>query len=415
MTSKLVKTQIVVFVLIAVLGIVYVGAKYVRLPNMLGFGQYTVNLELASSGGIFQNAEVTYRGVPVGRVGDLSLTPTGLQVQLLLDTGGPKIPASSRAVVADRSAIGEQFVDLQPSTDKGPYLTDGSVIAQNKTSTPVPVQDLFANVTALVKSVPVDSLHTAFTELGKAFNGQGQNLQSLVDSVDNLSQAGFDNLPQTSALIADSNPVLQTQSDQSSAIEQFSHDLKDITAQLKSSDPDIRRLIDNGKPASDQVGDLVNTSGRDVTTLLRNTAPIADVFNRTSIGLRVLLAALPALGAAAPAIAPGDGTIHMGLVLETNNPVACTRGYEGSQKILAEMKAKNPNFDPNRDEFPVNLDAHCAVPEGNPTAVRGSQNAVLVDPDTPQPWDNKPKVDPEKLNLTPIATQLATLMGITTR
>ncbi|MDG3016104.1 MCE family protein [Speluncibacter jeojiensis] len=414
MVSRSDKVKIAILGLLALVAIGFVGVRYVRLDHMLGLDQYIVKVELPDSGGIFPNAEVTYRGIPVGRVGDLSLTPTGLQVQLVLNDGGPKIPASAHAVVADRSAIGEQFVDLQPSTDKGPYLTDGSVIAQNKTATPVPVEDLFSNVTALVKSVPVDSLHTAFTELGTAFDGQGQNLQSLVDSVDDLSQAGFDNLPQSSALIADARPVLKTQTQQSSPIEQFSKSLRDITAQLKSSDPDLRRLIDNGMPASDQVGDLVNTSGNDITDLLGNTRTISGVVAERSYAFRGFMAMLPALAAVAPSVTQGN-TIRLGLVLETNNPVACTRGYEGSQKILAEMKAKNPNFDPNRDEFPVNLDAHCAVPQGNPTDVRGSQNAKYMDPSRSVPWDSKPKVDPEKLDLNPIATQLATLMGITVR
>ena len=38
---------------------------------------------------------------------------------------------------------------------------------------------------------------------------------------------------------------------------------------------------------------------------------------------------------------------------------------------------------------------------------------VYADPDTIQPWDFKPKVDPDKLNLNPIATQLAPLLGVT--
>jgi phospholipid/cholesterol/gamma-HCH transport system substrate-binding protein len=45
--------------------------------------------------------------------------------------------------------------------------------------------------------------------------------------------------------------------------------------------------------------------------------------------------------------------------------------------------------------------------------VRSANRIVYADPATPQPWDNKPKVDPDKLNLNPIATQLAPLLGIT--
>ena len=42
-----------------------------------------------------------------------------------MDPGADKIPASTKAVVATRSAVGEQYVLLQPDNNKGPYLKDG--------------------------------------------------------------------------------------------------------------------------------------------------------------------------------------------------------------------------------------------------------------------------------------------------
>ncbi|MGY2061616.1 mammalian cell entry protein, partial [Nocardia gipuzkoensis] len=126
-----------------------------------------------------------------------------------------------------------------------------------------------------------------------------------------------------------------------------------------------------------------------------------------------LLQMLPMLSWGGSATAPGDGTTHFGLVLETNNPPACTQGYEGTKRILDQMKAQNPNFDDTRDDFPLNLDAKCTVPFGNPTDVRGGARAELADPSIHQPWDDKPKVDPDRLDLSPVAVQLATLMGVT--
>ncbi|MBJ7350903.1 MAG: MCE family protein, partial [Rhodococcus sp.] len=215
MRSKLVRYQLVVFVVIALVGLIFVGGKYVRLDNMLGFGQYKVALNLADSGGIFTNAEVTYRGVPVGTVGGLQLTPDGVQVELKLDNGGPDIPSDTKAVVANRSAIGEQYVDLQPQTDQGPFLVDGSQIAAADTSTPVPVEDVLANTNTLVRSVPLENLTKVVNELGVAFDGKGNDLQSLVDSLGNISEAGNEALPQTLALVRDAVPVLDTQSEQS--------------------------------------------------------------------------------------------------------------------------------------------------------------------------------------------------------
>ena len=413
MRSRLVKFQLIAFVVVAVLGIVYVGAKYVRLDNLLGFGQYTVHLQLAQSGGIYQNAEVTYRGVPVGRVGDMSLTKDGISVALMLDNGGPKIPSSTRAVVADRSAIGEQYVDLEPDRDEGPYLHDNDVIAQQFTATPVPVQDLIKSVDNLASSVPLDDLRKTVNELGIAFDGKGDDLQTLVDSLNAFTQTGIENLPQTLALIRDGRTVLDTQADEAGSIRTFSDGLDKVTAQLRSSDPDVRRLIGTGTDASNAVGELIKTSGPSLTQDLGNLRLLLQGISPEAYVLKPLLQLLPALSIGGSSTAPGDGTTHFGLVLETNNPPACTIGYEGTQATLKQMKAQNPNFDDTKDDFPFNTNASCKVPHGSITDVRGSANAKYADPDTVQPWDSTPKTDPDKLNLTPVATQLATLIGVT--
>ncbi|RVW10222.1 MCE family protein [Prescottella agglutinans] len=412
MVSRLARWQLVAFIVVAVLGISYVGAKYVRLDTLLGFGEYQVDVELATSGGIFTNAEVTYRGVPVGRVGDLTLTESGVSVALMISDDAPQIPASARAVVANRSAIGEQYVDLQPDSDEGPYLTDGSVITEPNTATPIPVEDLIGSVDSLARSVPTDALHTTVVELGNAFTGKGEDLQVLVDSLGRFTATANEALPQTLALISDGRTVFDTQADQSGAIRAFSDGLAQVAAQLKSSDPDVRRLIGTGTDASDTVGKVVANSGEALTANLTNIDTTLTTLAPRSIALQPLFQFLPALSAGASDVAPGDGTIHFGLVLETNNPVPCTQGYEGTQEILAQMKAQNPNFDDTVDDFPFNTKVRCAVEQGNPTGVRSAERIVYADPRTPQPWDSTPKTDPDKLNLNPIATQIATLMGV---
>ncbi|GAB2665489.1 MCE family protein [Prescottella soli] len=411
--SKLAQWQIGAFVVLAIVSIVFVGGRYVRLDNLMGFGQYSVFVDLPSSGGIFTNAEVTYRGVPVGRVGDLTLTADGVRVELLLDNGSPSVPASAAAVVANRSAIGEQYVDLQPSGDGGPYLADGSVITRDHATVPTPVEDLVASVDTFARSVPTDSLHTAATELGRAFDGQGDNLRAVVDSLGAFTREAADALPQTLDLITDGRTVLDSQSDQSSAIRSFSTDLAALAAQLRSSDPDIRKLIGTGTAASNRVGALVHDSGADLTTVLSNARQITSLAPGREPYLRAALQLLPALPVAARAVAPGDGTIHFGLVLETNNPAPCTVGYDSTYRTLDEMKQRDPDFDDSRDDFPFSTDVRCLVPQGNPTGVRSAERAALADPTVPQPWDDKPKQAPDTLNLNPIATQLATIMGVT--
>ncbi|WP_406266712.1 MCE family protein [Nocardia sp. NBC_00881] len=409
--TRLVRWQLIAFAVVAVVGVVFVGGKYIRLDHMLGFGEYTVQVRAAQTGGIYKGAEVTYRGVPVGRVGELELTDDGVVMNLVIDTSSPKIPASAKAVVANRSAIGEQYVDLQPDSNAGPYLRDNSVIAS--ATTPVPVEQLVASVDGFTRSVDLNALNTTVRELGTAFDGKGGDLQVLIESLNTFTETFNETLPQTIQLIRDGRIALGTQAEQSDAIRQFSDGLDKLTAQLRSSDPDVRRLIGTGADAGEQIGALIDESGGTLTEDLANLRLLLRTISPKFYALRPLLQMLPQLSIGASSTAPGDGTSHFGLVLETNNPPACTVGYEGTQRILEQMKAQNPDFDDTRDEFPFNKDAKCLVPFGNPTAVRGGERATLADPSIVQPWDSNPKTDPEKLNLNPIAVQMATLLGVT--
>ncbi|MFF0489702.1 MCE family protein [Nocardia sp. NPDC003482] len=409
--SRLVRIQLIAFAVIAVLGVVYVGARYVHLDHMLGFGQYRVTVRAKETGNLSKGAEVTYRGVAVGRVNSMDITPDGVLIDLELDSGKPKVPASAKAVVANRSAIGEQYVDLEPDRAGGPYLRDGSVI--DGAETPIRVEDLLASVDHFASTTDLQALSTTVTELGKAFDGQGDNLRVLLDSLNKFSATGVEALRPTVDLIRDAQVVLGTQADQSGAIRQFSEGLDRLSLQLKANDPDLRRLIGTGTDAGRAIDALLDQSADPLTKDLANLRALLLSVSPKYYALKPLLQMLPILSWGGSATAPGDGTTHFGLVLETNNPPACTQGYEGTKQLLQQMKAQNPDFDDTRDDFPLNLNAQCTVPQGNPTAVRGGARAELADPSIPQPWDGKPKTDPDRLDLSPVAVQLATLMGVT--
>src|SRR5207244_3378859 len=107
----------------------------------------------------------------------------------------------TEAVVANRSAVGEQYLDLRPTQDTGPYLAEGSVISEARTETPLAVSDVLGNLDALVASVPPDALKTVVGELGEATRGQGENLQALLDAGSSFTQAADSNLPQTLDLL----------------------------------------------------------------------------------------------------------------------------------------------------------------------------------------------------------------------
>ncbi|MFE9646369.1 MCE family protein [Streptomyces sp. NPDC006365] len=365
MITRTVKAQLLAFATVTAVGVSYVGAEYTGLVDELLDRGYTVRADFADSGGIFPGAEVTYRGVPVGRVGALRLAGSeGVSVSLDIEGDGPRIPADTLAVVANRSAVGEQYVDLQPRDAGGPYLLDGSTIPRDRTRVPLPTTDMVLSLDRLVTSVGKDDLRVTVDELGKAFAGTGPRLSRLVDSGNALVESASDSLPQTVSLIEDSRKVLKTQADQGSSIKSFSRDLAALTAELKSSDGDLRRLIGNAAPAGQEVNSLLRSTGPDLRVLLANLISGGQVTVARLPGVEQALVTFPVVVAGSYTVIPGDGTTHFGLVVNAEDPPPCTQGYGTRRRDPADTSTR-----------PANTDARCTAPRGGDTSVRGAQNA----------------------------------------
>ena len=392
MITRKIRVQLAVFLLIAAVGVTYVGGRYAGLDRLFGAGGYRVTVQLADSGGIFENAEVTYRGVAVGRVVDLRLTRTGVAVELDIDDTAPPIPAATRAVIANRSAIGEQFVDLQPDDGAPPFLSDGSVIALDRTDLPPRTEDVLAHLDGLVTSVPIDSVQTVVAELGTAFDGSGPQLQRLLDGGGAFVDTASEHLPQTVGLLADGRTVLATQEEQSAEILGYSKGLRQITEQLADSDPDLRRVINASPRVARHVEDLLRKSGSDMSMLIANLLTVSKVTESRTDAIEQLLVAFPVINGFTPSTAP-DGRGHLGLVLNFFDPPQCTRGYEGTEQRSAD----------DVTTADANYDVRCAEPPDSPISVRGAQNAPRGDePDGPaEPGgagtETEPEAEPRRL------------------
>jgi phospholipid/cholesterol/gamma-HCH transport system substrate-binding protein len=360
-----VKIQLVAFLAITLLAVSFLSARYVGLGQHLFGGGYVVHADFADSGGIFTGAEVTYRGVTVGRVGPLRLEPGGVVVDLTLDKG-TRVPAQTIAVVADRSAVGEQYLDLEPKQDGAPYLRPGSTIPRTDTRIPVPVANVLQDVDSTVNSVDKQQLATVVDQLGTALVGGGQDLQRLLDSGNVLTQAATRALPQTVKLIDDGSTVLSTQQASSSDILSFSHSLELLSGTLKDHDTDVRTILDQGTLASAEVTKLLQDNRTGISTLLTNLVTIGQVTEAGNAGLRQILVTYPDTVAGAFTVLPGDGTAHFGLVLNVNDPPVCLQGYGGTKRTDPDQTSNLPA---------LNTGARCAAAQGSATDVRGAQHA----------------------------------------
>ncbi|MBW8481664.1 MCE family protein [Actinomadura parmotrematis] len=360
------RLKVIAFAVAGSLAVAFVGLHYADLGRLVGMsGYYTVKVDLAQTGGLTTNADVTYLGTSVGRVGPVRLTGDGVVAELHIDDGAPRIPAGTRAVVANRSAVGEQYLDLRPARGGGPYLAAGATIPRAATSTPAPVTDLLTSVDALAASVPLDALRTVVDEFGTAFAGQGPNLQALLDSGRAFTATADRHIVPTTTLIHDGGAVLRTQNDEAAALASFGRNARLLAAQLRASDGDLRRVIAAGPGASAEVAGLLRDLDPDFSVLLANLTSVSDVFATRSRALEELLANVPAAVSAATSMVK-DGRLQFGMVTTFFDPPPCVSGYGGTPYR---------NGTDTSAGAPFNTAARCTAPASSGVNVRGAANA----------------------------------------
>ena len=349
MISRKVKLQVLAFVVISLLGISYVGFNYVGLDRVLLGNGYDVAADFEESGGIFTNAEVTYRGVAVGRVSDMELTDDGVRVVMTIDPEAEQIPASASAVVANRSAVGEQYIDLRPEDDKGPFLEDGSVIPRDRTAIPVPVEQMLLSIDELANSIDKENLRIVVDELGRAFAGAGDDLGRLIDNGDLLLARAQESLPETLQLITDGQTVLDTQRDSRSAIRKWAQELRTFTDTLVELDPELRELVVNAPDAGAALEQLVDDAGPGLGGLVRNL----DILNRVQLprmdGIEQMLVTYPDVvsGGFTVVRRDEDGMLrsHFGFVPNPGEPHPCTSGYVPTSQTPGEAAVESLDTD----------------------------------------------------------------------
>ena len=293
MITRRTRLQLMVFVLITLVGVTYVGARYARLDRLVFDDAYTVVAHFPDSGGAFAGAEVSYRGVKVGQVEKMELTDRGVDVYLDVDNDYDKIPADVIAVVGNRSAVGEQYVEIQPQVDTSPYLSEASEIDEEDTRIPIATEKLLTDISNTVESVDKQALATSVTELGAAFGGTGQDLQRMIDTGNSFIEVANENFDVTTALIRDSNTVLHGQIASTSAIKRFARDLSLFSGTLAGSDADLRAVIDNGSATANQLRTFLEDNEVDLGELVNNLITTGEVVVKHLDGVEQILVIYP--------------------------------------------------------------------------------------------------------------------------
>ena len=360
--SSGVRRRLIAFVVISAIGVLYASANYLGLVDrVLGRG-FTVTAVLPTTGGLYEGSEVTYRGVQIGKVH--SMHPRGGQVAVRLDLEDQaKVPKDSPMFVHNGSAVGEQYLDFEPPSDRGPFLSQGDTIKGNQDSIPVDEGDLLVDLNSFVGSVNRENLRTTISELGTMFNDTGRPLGHLIDGSGKLIDAADASKQQTISLLRNGRTVLRTQAANADNIKAFASGLAQISGALRSRDPQLRQVLQGGPGATREIQALMKDLEPTLPVLLGNLVTVNQVTVARLASVEQLLVTYPVIIASGFSGTTRDGYGHVHLEY-TNDPPPCTAGYKPASQWRSPLDLR---------DAPTYLKAHCASP--SPYTSRGSKYA----------------------------------------
>lgn len=134
MGRKGIETLVGLFVLLGLLGLVFLALQAANLGSSGGGATYSVQARFDNIGGLKPRAPVRVAGVTVGRVKSIGVDPATFQGVVTLDIEKTySFPKDTAAKILTSGLLGDQYIGLEPGGDEA-NLAEGGVIAQTQSA-----------------------------------------------------------------------------------------------------------------------------------------------------------------------------------------------------------------------------------------------------------------------------------------
>ena len=134
MGRKGIETLVGLFVLLGLVGLVFLALQAANLGSSRGGDTYMVQARFDNIGGLKPRAPVRVAGVTVGRVKSIGVDPKTFQGVVTLDIESTyRFPKDSAAKILTSGLLGDQYIGLEPGGDDA-NLAAGDTIAQTQSA-----------------------------------------------------------------------------------------------------------------------------------------------------------------------------------------------------------------------------------------------------------------------------------------
>lgn len=258
---------------------------------------YRLKAEFSQAVQLAQESDVRISGVSVGKVISISLDRhTGLTKAVLeIDSQYAPRPADTRAILRQKSLLGETYIELSPGTQNGPKLADGATLPPGQIAPTVQLDQIlstFDPATRHAFSTWQQQDAVALTNRGQDFNEALAELYPFATNVDSVLSVLNRDGAATSTLLREGGQVFGALARSPSQLQGFVRNSNAVFASTAARDRALaaairafpgftvatRLTVDRVRRFATEATPLINElrpAARQLTPTLRETVTLA--------------------------------------------------------------------------------------------------------------------------------------------
>jgi phospholipid/cholesterol/gamma-HCH transport system substrate-binding protein len=257
---------------------------------------YRVHVKFDEATQLAQEADVRISGVNVGKVrkkeedAEAGLTDAVIEV----DAAYAPLPADTRAVLRQKTLLGETYVELTPGDRRGRKLRDGGTLPIGQVSQTVELDEILRTFDARTRSAFstwLDQQGRAVSDRGEALNDALGNLAPFAEDTDDVLEVLRRQDGATRALVRDTGAVFEALTERQGQLRELISNSERVFASTASRDAELRdtftvfpTFLREARETTSRVTRFAN----DTNPLITQLRPAARELSPTLIDLRAI-------------------------------------------------------------------------------------------------------------------------------
>ncbi|MEU4832059.1 MlaD family protein [Streptosporangium sp. NPDC023615] len=249
-------------------------------------GGYTMSAVLADSAGLRSGNDVRVAGVAVGKVTDVRADYARGQVVVTWKVDdGIRLGPQTRAEITLSNLLGGRYVRLTGPVVR-PYMDElpeeRRVIPMARTSTPVLITDALKDATRLAQRLDTEAVDRLLRELAELKPAREGRVARLLDDIGELSEIISESEPELRRLLENGNKVMDVLEKKDAQVGRLIDSIEILLDELRSRRDELRVLLGDGSDLVDGITTLVTRHERDLIRVVDDVTAVAGRLGSTS-------------------------------------------------------------------------------------------------------------------------------------